>query len=278
MTLETPLAPTPDPSPQPPRRGAAFAVSVVTIAVGACIALGTLAGTGASAVVSLRDTGENSSVLDSGVEGLTDVDIDVAAGALTIAYGDVSEARLDADREGPRGWRFDRRRDTLRVSSPEGPFAGVGTGSRATLTLPRELEGSGIRASIDVTGGSLDLDGDFGALSVQLAGGAATLRGSAAELDVSVSGGAATARVDDVSTASFEVAGGDLTAELGGLTPDRTKVDVTAGSADITLPDDDYRVNVDDGLGRVDNALRTDASATARVDVQATMGQVRLHS
>lgn len=285
MTAQTPL-PAPA-APEPPRRrGAAFAVSAITIVVGACVALGTLAGTGVSAVARMADWRGDSVSSDSSYDAsydsstaqLADLDIDLAGGELTVEFGDVEAAQLDADTRGRSGWTFERDGDSLRVASPSGSFVDAGRGSRATLVLPRDLDGAGIRADIQVTGGALEMTGDFGDVTVEVAGGTASVDGAARDVDLTVSGGSASARIQDAETASFEVAGGELTATLDGVTPTRTDVEVTAGSADITLPDDEYRVRIDDGLGAVDNGLRTSSSAVAEVDVQATMGSVRLRS
>ncbi|WP_314454537.1 hypothetical protein [uncultured Microbacterium sp.] len=281
MTAQTPL-PAPA-APEPPRRrGAAFAVSVVTIVVGAVVAVGTLAGTGVSAVAGMADwRGDTSSYdvsSDSSALALTDLQIDLAGGDLTVEYGDVESAQLDADSRGRQGWTFDQEGDSLRVASPSGSFVDAGRGARATLTLPWDLEGSGITADIRVTGGALELTGGFGDVTVEVAGGVATLDGAARDIGVTVTGGSATAALMDAEAAAFEVAGGELTATLSGLTPTSTDVEVTAGSADITLPDDEYDVRVDDGLGSVDNGLRTSSSASATVDVTATMGSVTLRS
>ncbi|SDP02483.1 hypothetical protein SAMN04487848_3052 [Microbacterium sp. ru370.1] len=276
MTTQAPL-PAPA-APEPPRRrGAAFAVSIVTIAVGACVALGTLAGTAASAVVSLRDTDRESVSVSDATRAVDSLDIDVTGGALTIAYGDVDSARLDAT-SGRAGWTFERRGDALRVASPNGTFVGWNTGSSATITLPRDWAGTGLGVDAQVSGGSLDLEGDYGSLSIRLAGGTTTLNGAAGELELDVSGGSASVQLRDVGTAVFEVAGGEVTAQLRGSTPLRTDVELTAGSVDLRLPDDEYRVSLDDGLGQVDNALRQSPTATAEVDVTATMGEVRLRS
>ncbi|MDQ1136419.1 hypothetical protein QE410_001218 [Microbacterium sp. SORGH_AS 1204] len=278
----TTSAPTPAPSASEPprRRGAAFAVSVITIAVGACVAVGTLAGTGVSAVASMADWRGQTATYDSSTDGtteqLTELDIDLAGGALTVEFGDVAFAQLDADSHGRKGWTFERDGDSLRVVSPSGSFADWGSGSRATLVLPQDLDGSGIRADIQVTGGALEMTGGFGDVTVEVAGGTASVDGVARDIDLTLSGGSATARLTDVETAAFEVAGGELTATLDGVAPTRTDVEVTAGSADITLPDDEYDVRIDDGLGSVDNGLLTSSSAVAEVDVQATMGSVRL--
>lgn len=281
MTAQTPL-PTPA-APEPPRRrGAAFAVSVATIVVGAVVAVGTLAGTGVSAVAGMADwRGETSSYdvsSDSSALSLTDLQIDLAGGELTVEYGDVESPQLDADSRGRQGWTFDQDGNSLRVASPSGSFVDAGRAARATLTLPWDLDGSGIAADIRVTGGALELTGGFGDVTVEVAGGVATLDGAARDIDVTVTGGSATAEIIDADTAAFEVAGGELTATLSGVTPTRTDVEVTAGSADVMLPDDEYRVRVDDGAGSVDNGLRTSSSATATVDVTATMGSVRLRS
>lgn len=262
---------------RPRRRGPAFAVSIATIVVGACVALGTVAGTGASAVVVLRDADRSSSRVDDAEQAAGSLDIDITGGALTIAYGDVASARLDAA-QNRSGWTFERRGDSLRVASPNGTFVGWGTGSSATLTLPREWAVSGVGVDAQVSGGTLDLQGDYGTVSIRVAGGTTSLSGAASQIDLNVSGGSASAQLRDVGTAAIEVAGGEVTAQLRGSTPSRTDVELTAGSIDLRLPDDDYRVSVDDGLGQVDNGLRESSTATAEVDVTATMGEVRLRS
>jgi len=287
MTSPTPLdsatpTPTPTPAPAPAappsRRTAAVAVSVVTIVVGAVAFLGTVGGTAISAAVTLSDTGEYGNGGSISARGLTDLDIDVAGGSLTIEYGDVSDAELAARAGGPDGWTFERQGDTLRVASPERPGPSAwGGGRSATLTLPRELAGTGLDATLQVTGGSLDVDATLGALRVDLAGGEVTVEGAARSLDLTVAGGSASVELDDVGTASFEIAGGELSADLSGTTPSRTTVSLTAGSADIVLPDDTYRVTTE-GVGSVDNALRTSSSATAVVDVEAALGRVSLSS
>ncbi|KTS03710.1 hypothetical protein [Microbacterium testaceum] len=282
MTTQTPLEPTPvEPTPPPAqtsRRGTVLAVSIVTIVVGAIALVGTVGGTAITAAATLADTRSGVNAGSVSARGLTDLSVDVAGGSLTIEYGDGTDATLEAGGNRRGGWTFERTGDTLRVSSPRGAFVDWDRSPGATLTLPRSLKGSPLDGRIDVTGGTLDLDAEMRALTVNLAGGAVDLSGSAETLEVTVAGGAATADVEDVDTATFEVAGGELTAGLSGATPSRTTVTVTAGSADITLPDDEYRVVNQDGIGSVDNSLRTSSSAKAVVDVEAALGQVSLSS
>jgi len=282
MTTQTPLEPTPlEPTPPPAqtsRRGTVLAVSIVTIVVGAIALVGTVGGTAITAAATLADTRSGVDAGSVSARGLTDLTVDVAGGSLTVEYGDVVDATLDAGTSARGGWTFERTGDTLHVSSPRGAFVDWSRSPGATLTLPRSLTDTPLDARIDVTGGTLDLDADTRRLTVNLAGGAVDLTGTAETLDVTVAGGAASAEVTGVDTAAFEVAGGELTAGLSGATPSRTSVTVTAGSADITLPDDEYRVLKQDGMGSLDNSLRTSSSAKAVVDVEAALGQVSLSS
>ncbi|PTT13472.1 hypothetical protein DBR36_17085 [Microbacterium sp. HMWF026] len=268
---------TPPPAP-PRRRGAAFAISIVTIVAGGFIALGTFLGTGLSAAHGMASSrwdatvgDQVSSAAESGT--LSSLDVQVAGARLSIVSGDVEAPELDAATSGPNAWTLERDGDHLRVVSPTGSF--IDPDSRATLTLPR---GSSVDADVRVSGGALDVQGDFDALDLEVSGGSATVSGTARSVDLSLAGGSASVDLTDASTAAFDVAGGRLTAALAGTTPEATRVEVTAGSADVTLPDDEYAVTTDDGVGTVDNALRTSPDATAQVDVTATMGRVTLRS
>lgn len=276
MTLQTPLEPAPAPAPTPPRRSkGALAVAIGTIVIGGFVIVGTLLSTGFTAVRDLSATSIGAPVQQNDVAGIRDLDVNVAGGALRIAYDDVSEAELGGG--GVGAWTLERRGDTLHVSSPRRSFADWGARSQATLTLPRELERQNLDLRVEVAGGTVDLDGDYGDVNVTVTGGNATVSGAASALSFTVAGGSVTADVDGADTATFEVTGGDLTADLTGAAPARTSIEVTAGSADIGLPDDTYRVT-SEGPGSVDSALRTSPTATPRVDVQATLGSVTLRT
>ena len=280
MTVQTPLDPTPPPAaaPTPPRRtGAALAVSIVTIVVGGCAILGAFASSGFSAAAAFSRSAGSGQTQASDIQGVRDLDVDIVGGSLTIEYGEVSEAVLDGPRADVASWTFEKRGSTLRVVSPDHSLVDWGSSPAATLTLPRELGRSGIDLRVDLAGGSLQVDGDFGDLTVQLTGGEATLSGRAEALDLSVAGGSASAEVSGTDSAAFEVAGGDLSAVLTGTTPTSTRIEITAGSADIALPDDTYLV-VSDGPGSLDNSLPTSPTATARVEVQTALGSVTLRA
>ncbi|WP_396646117.1 hypothetical protein [Microbacterium sp.] len=272
MTVQTP----PDPTTARPRRsGSALAVSILTIIVGGCVILGTLASSGFSAARNASAAEAGAPLQQSDTYGVRHLDVDVTGGALMIVYADVDEAELSGD--GVGAWRLERRGSTLHVTTPRGSFADWGDGSEATLALPRALADRDVDVRGQLTGGTLDLDGDFGDVDVQVTGGSATLSGAVSALTLEVAGGSVSVDVDGARTAAFEVAGGELTASLTGAAPTRTSVEVTAGSADIALPDDTYRFT-SEGPGSVDSSLRTSPTATPRVDVQATLGSVTLRT
>lgn len=276
MTLPTPLEPAPAPVPTPPRRSpGSLAVAIGTIVVGGFVIVGTLLSTGFTAARDLRSSDATAPLQQTAVDGVRDLDIEVSGGALTVVFADISEAQLDGS--GIGGWTLEQDGDTLKVATPRRSFADWGNGAQATLTLPQDLERTNLDLRVEVAGGSLDLAGDYGDVDVQVAGGGATVTGSASALSISVSGGSATADVEGVDAATFEVTGGDLVADLTGAAPARTSIEVTAGSADIGLPDDTYRLT-SDGPGSVDSALRTSPTATPRIDVQATLGSVTLRT
>nr|WP_278102101.1 hypothetical protein [Microbacterium proteolyticum] len=276
MTLQTPLEPAPAPVPTPPRRSPrSLAVAIGTIVIGGFVIVGTLLSTGFTAARELRSSDATAPLQQTAVDGVRDLDIEVSGGALTVVFADVSEAQLDGS--GIGGWTLEQDGDTLKVATPRRSFADWGNGAQATLTLPQDLERTNLDLRVEVAGGSLDLAGDYGDVDVQVAGGGATVTGSASALSISVSGGSATADVEGVDAATFEVTDGDLVADLTGAAPARTSIEVTAGSADIGLPDDTYRLT-SDGPGSVDSALRTSPTATPRIDVQATLGSVTLRT
>lgn len=280
MSVQTPLDPTPAPVPAPvsgpPRRPkGALAVAIGTIVVGGCVILGTLVSSGFAAVRDLSAMSMGAPLQQSDVRGISDVDVNIAGGALRIAFDDVSEAEIGGG--GVGAWRLERRGDTLHVSSPRRSFADWSSRGEATLTLPRSLERQTLDLRVEVAGGSLDLTGDYGAVDVQVTGGNATVSGGASALSLTVAGGSVTADVQGAEEAAFEVAGGDLTADLTGAAPARTSVEVTAGSADIGLPNETYRLT-SEGPGSVDSDLQTSPKATPRVEVQATLGSVTLRT
>ncbi|MEX0151072.1 hypothetical protein [Microbacterium sp. LMI1-1-1.1] len=296
-------------------RTAARIISIATTVLGAAVIAGTLGSTAVSAAAGMRGSDDTR----VGVAGVTDLDVDVAGARLTVAFADVATAQLTVDgargrsddrgsgvrgrsddRGGPSdrgrrggsadaareddgdrgGWRMERDGDTLEVTSPEGTWFSAGPRSAATLTLPLDLAEGVLDAEFDIGAGSLDLAGEYRSLTVDVAGGRVDVDGTATSLDLTVTGGQAAVALADVAEARMELAGGRLSTAFTGEAPRRTDIELTAGSADVLLPDEAYRVTVDDGMGEVDDRLQAadGAAGAPRVNVSATFGSVVLRS
>jgi hypothetical protein len=214
--------------------------------------------------------------------GVSELDIDVSAGSLRVEYADVTMAQLDVTGGwGGSGWTLERDEDELVVSSPDWAFGGgwlFGREVRATLTLPRDLEDAQLDAQFTVSAGDLDASGRYGELDVELGAGAVTVSGAAREVSADISAGRADLDLDGVQSADLTLSAGQFDGRFTGDRPRLVEVDVSAGSLDLALPDGDYDVTSDVSAGRFDNRLSTSASASNRVAVQLSAGEVTLRS
>jgi hypothetical protein len=193
-------------------------------------------------------------------------------------FDDVDEASLDVRDSGGGEWIFERDGVALRVATPNTPFASwfhEGNGT-ATLTLPDEL--AGLDAEVAVAGGSFDADGEFGDVALELAAGQVTMEGTADTLITDVSAGRGEVDLVDVSTADLSLGSGELIARLGGSAPSDVTASVSAGSFELTLPDEEYDVTTDVSAGGVDNRLRTDSGADRTVFVEVSAGHALLRT
>lgn len=259
-------------SPQRNRTGARV-ITILTAALGAGV-LVTVAWGGIRSTVAVAAATSEARTL--AVDGISALHVDVSAASLTVEFADVDEAGLDVRDAANGAWTFERRGDTLRVETPRAPFLswfGGGNG-RAVLTLPAQLEGTD--AVLSLGAGSIDADGDFGELTLEMGAGDTTLRGSAASLTAEVSAGRADIDLEGVDEADLQLSAGDMAARLTGDAPSDVQLSVSAGSLELTLPDEEYAVTSDVAAGGFDNGLRTSSAASSRVSVEVSAGSVRL--
>lgn len=284
--LHTPLTPPPATTPTPPvapagGRTATRGPGVTAVLVGTAVIGGlALLGTGGTAAVAgtgtlLSASGDRSdSVQSVDAAGLTRIDLDVDAGNMRVEFGDVDEAELSVTNGRSPGWTLDRRGDEIVVRSPEFRwgwwFGGwFGDDESAVLTLPEELQGDAIDATLTLDAGSLDVVGDFGALDVTVNAGALDVEGAATSLTIDMSAGRADVALDGVDDADLAVSAGDMNVELTGTAPARTAVDVSAGSLDLTVPDTSYTLTQDVSAGSLD--ARIDQSSGSRRTIEVTL-------
>jgi hypothetical protein len=268
----------PGPAPRPTHQSATV-VAILTACLGGVIALALVGSTVLSTIATASVRTETQSIAAGGV---SELDIDVSAGSLRVEYADVTMAQLDVTGGwGGSGWTLERDEDELVVSSPDWAFGGgwlFGREVRATLTLPRDLEDAQLDAQFTVSAGDLDASGRYGELDVELGAGAVTVSGEAREVSADISAGRADLDLDGVQSADLTLSAGQFDGRFTGDRPRLVEVDVSAGSLDLALPDGEYDVTSDVSAGRFDNRLSTSASASNRVAVQLSAGEVTLRS
>ncbi|WP_217177025.1 DUF4097 family beta strand repeat-containing protein [Streptomyces sp. AC495_CC817] len=274
---QNPLTPPPASGPaSPPRSPRNTTWITVTTAIIGGLAL---AGAGTTAAVAASaDLSRIDSVQTLDVGGAESLDVDASATDLRVEFRDVDEAELAV--HGGRGdWTLDRSGDEILVRSPDSVF-GWWFGRwfddevSVVLTLPRELEG--LDATFRLNAGGLDVSGEYGDLDLQLAAGDLTVDGTAESLSADVSAGSADLALDGVDTADLSVSAGDLTVVLTGDGPRETTIGVSAGSADVTLPDVGYGITQNVSAGSLDNRLEQSSSSRNSIDVTLSAGEVTL--
>lgn len=272
--------PTPPVAPPPPEtRGASRVVSILTIALGGAVILGALGSAvfSTAAAASVRTETRTVDAAD-----VTELDISVDAAALRVEFADVSEATLEVTSGlGAGAWSFDSADEVLRVASPQ-RFGGgwwiFGGDVRATLTLPRELEGDALDATVELAAGDLTIEGGFGDLGIEVGAGSLTVDGTAGTLEVDLSAGGADIELADVAEAAFSVSAGTVDARLSGAAPRSVIVDVSAGALDLTVPEGSYDVRSDVSAGDFENGLGSEPGARNVVDVTVSAGTVTIDS
>jgi hypothetical protein len=251
-------------------------VAILTVALGCAVVLGAL-GTAIFSTVAAASVRTDTQTAD--VAGVESLNVAVDAASLRIEFADVSEATLEVTGGlGVGEWTLERQDDELTVATPHrfGPGWIFGGEVRATLTLPRELEGADLDAALELSAGELTVDGSFGDLGIDVGAGTLTVDGAAQTLTADLSAGGADIDLADVAEAKFTVSAGTVDARLTGTAPRAVTVDVSAGSLDLRLPDETYDVRSDVSAGDFENGLRTDADAGNVVDVTVSAGTVTI--
>jgi len=280
MSTMTPLPPAPPTppaaTPPPETRGASRVVAILTIALGGAVVLGAI-GSAVFSTVAAASVHTETQTVD--VAGVTGLNVSVDAASLRVEFADVPEATLEVTSGlGVGAWTLQRDGDELAVATPPrfGPRWIFGGEVRATLTLPRELEGSDLDASLDLSAGELAVDGSFGDLDIEVGAGTLTVDGAARTVSTQLNAGGADIDLSDVDEADFAVNAGAVDARLTGAAPRSVIVEVSAGSLDLRLPDAAYDVRSDVSAGDFENGLDTDADARNVVDVTVSAGSVTI--
>ena len=165
-------APSPD---ERPTSGAARVIAILLIVFGAIVILGAII---SALVTTIVSASVDTTTRTADVSGVTDIDVDMAAGTLRIEFADVTDAELEVTgTAGAERWTFRSEDGQLVVASPEGwfnggwPFGGWPFGERAaddaTLVLPQSLEGTDAELGL-AAGELIVLDGDLGEVDLDM--------------------------------------------------------------------------------------------------------------
>lgn len=269
--------PLPDPEP---RRSSATKPLMILLAVLGGISLVVILTT--SALSSLVGLSGGSTSLTADTANVTALDVSAAGARFDVEFADVDEATLETSGSRADAWELTSQNSTLVVDAPSrwwdwGPFWTGNSETRAVLTLPTELNDGNLSAELDLDAGQLTATGDFDQLTVEVDAGEAIVNGSARALDAQVSAGNAELTLADVEISNFEVAAGDLTAELTGTPPTMTEVDVSAGRLTLNVPAGEYAVISDVAAGNLTNNLDAATNAPHEIVVEIAAGEVRLN-
>ena len=262
-------------------RGSGARAGAIAIAVFGGVALLATGGTAAIAAVNDVTTSVDDSQQQIDASGVTGIDLELGGVDMRVEFGDVEDARLDVSGSGNNRWALTRDGDELVVNSPEMKFGWwfgdwFNDEQRVVLTLPEELRGTGLDADISLGAGSLDVEGDFGEVDVEMGAGALFITGSAETIDLDLGAGRAELDLADVSEADFTISAGRMVADLTGTAPSEVRLDVSAGSLELTLPDEEYNVSQDVSAGSLDNGLQTSSNARNSIVASVSAGSAIL--
>lgn len=263
-----------------PASGPGRPIGIVLAVIGgvALLGSGTTAAFAAGSQLSRSD-----SVSTTDVTGIQSLEMEVGASDVSVQFGDVDEAELRVDGGSGATWTLERDDDELIVHSPNRTFGWwfggwFGDDERVVLTLPESLQRVGLDLDLDLGAGSLEASGEFGEVDLHVGAGALTLEGSATSVDADISAGRAEIELADVSEADLGIAAGRLTAEFTGTTPDTITFEVSAGSLELTVPDDVYNVTQEVSAGSFDNRVETSTTASSTIDAKVSAGSATLRA
>lgn len=266
-------------------------VAITTGVLGGVLLLGAASSAAVAGVFTANyDSAAKPQLLTETAEGISEIDVDASAARFVLTCdgdgGDSDEFTLSTS-NGSREWSMKRHGNSLRVEPVDrwfGGFSMIGPRNNrlqdVSLSLPRSAcDGARpLDADLELGAGSLQVDGAFGALDLSVGAGKVWIDGSATALDADVSAGEAVFTLADVRTAEISVSAGQLRGEFTGAAPKRVDIEVSAGSADLWLPDEVYAVTSEVAAGEFENSLRTDQSMAKReIDVEVSAGGLRLH-
>ncbi|QOD43971.1 DUF4097 family beta strand repeat-containing protein [Clavibacter zhangzhiyongii] len=277
MTTIAPAGPPAQPSPPAPRRPRTLRTVLVAVGSVALVALLALV---VLQVVAGLDRGDRSRT-STVTEPFASVSIDASAADVRVEQADVDATRI-VFRSGGSALR-----ETHAVHDGElevelrNPSWGIldlpfgsSPGAELVVQVPAGTGGAGMDVDVSTAAGGIVVAGDFRDVDVDSGAGEVRLSGSVADLEVESGAGDLTADGLRVSGEVRATSGaGDTELDLA-TAPTSMRVETTAGEQRILLPEGAYAITTETVMGQVSNAVGSDADATRRYVLSATMGDI----
>ena len=209
-------------------------------------------------------------------DGVTNLDVDVDAGALSVACG-ASEDFVLTQKNVTDRWYMNAEGGTVHVWQESDnewlPLWLFGkSAEKAALEIPQSLCEQSLTADLSVDAGSLDVKADVDGATVDVRAGSLSLAGAANAVTANVAAGSADLNIDDAEQVAVEVRSGSVEGAFTQV-PEQLTADVGAGSASLALPAGNYTANSNAEAGSVSNNLTIDSSAPAgAIDVSVDAG------
>ena len=122
-------------------------------------------------------------------------------------------------------------------------------------------------------------EGEFGEVSFDMGAGSIEIEGTADTVEGEIGAGQAILELADVRRLGVDVSAGDLHASLTGEAPEVVRLEVSAGGADVTLPDVPYDVRQEASAGDIDTHNLEIASRSENlIDARVSAGGIDLRA
>ncbi len=271
-------------------------VAVTAGVLGGVLLLGTVSTAAVAGVAAASyDRTEKRQRLTESADGIVRIDVEASAAKFRIDCESASAPAGDSEGSfalvtsgSSREWRMVRSGDTLRVEPVKrwfGGFSLLWSGDNrmqeVSLSLPASAcDGSKpLDAEVDLGAGEVLVNGSYGVLDVSVGAGNARIEGTALNLELEVSAGEAVLDMSDVRTADLSVSAGSLWGGFSGTAPKQIDIEVSAGDAELTLPDEVYAVRSNVSAGDFEHSLRADQSVLGHeINVEVSAGSLSLQA
>lgn len=220
--------------------------------------------------------------------------LDVDTAPVAVRYGDVAQVQI-VEHKRPLGAELEYRFVDGQLEVSHDPGIRFGPGLRQLeIVLPDAMRAGTPNVTVGTTTGSVDLEGDYGAVAVttstgkiDIAGTSESLRTEAStgsvevagvshEVTVETSTGSVNLDLRDVRSVRTRSATGSQDIGVAGPQPELVESRTSTGGIEITLPDGTYQVHAKSNTGRTEVTVPNNSTSAHRVSAESSTGAIRI--